>query len=225
MQYSYRQELLKTQLETQEQTFHQISEELHDNIAQLLSSTRMLLGITERTMNQVPDSLRTADETLSKAIQDLRMLSKSLNKEWLRQFNFIENLKTEIERINAARTTHLELSTQVSTLPLQPESQVMLFRVVQEALQNCIKHSQATKVMIRIEQGEDIRVLIQDNGKGIQTDANRPAGVGMLNMNHRTKLLGGAISWSPAVTGGTLVTISVPVQSAQAPETGPSNTN
>src|SRR3954471_1551140 len=78
LQNSFQNEILKTQLETQENTFFQIGEEIHDNIGQLLSSTKMMLGLTERSLPSVPDLLRTAQETLGKAISELRALSKSL---------------------------------------------------------------------------------------------------------------------------------------------------
>ena len=111
----FKQEILRTQLETQEDTFHQVGEELHDNIGQLLSSTRMLIGISERSMESVPDTLHTANETLGKAIQDLRMLSKSLNKEWLHQFNLLDNLRAEVERVNISRRVLVLLDSPVTS--------------------------------------------------------------------------------------------------------------
>src|SRR5580765_112648 len=72
LQNSFQREILKTQLETQENTFYQVGEEIHDNIGQLLSSTKMLLGLTERSLPYIPDPLRTAQETLGKAIAELR---------------------------------------------------------------------------------------------------------------------------------------------------------
>lgn len=210
--HSFQQELLKTQLETKEQTFHQIGEELHDNIGQLLSSTRMLIGIAERSLEEVPDALRTADQTLGKAIQDLRMLSKSLNKEWLHQFNVIENLQAEVERINAAQMIQVELITSVKSLPMDPESRVMLFRIIQEALHNSMKHSAAQHVTVNITKEQEILVVIKDDGKGFEVNDSGKQGVGLLNMNHRTSLLGGKISWNSVPGNGTEVKISIPIQ-------------
>src|SRR5689334_15595264 len=74
MEKQYREELLQSQLETQEYSFNQISQELHDNIGQLLSSTKLLLGIASMEMETVPDTIKTAEQTVGKAIQDLRLL-------------------------------------------------------------------------------------------------------------------------------------------------------
>jgi signal transduction histidine kinase len=215
MQNSVKQELLKTQLETQEETFLQIGNEIHDNVGQLLSSTKILIAITERSLSIVPDTLRTASETLAKAIQDLRSLSKTLNKEWLEKFNIIENLVLETERINASRTIRTTLTSSDQVLPLKPESQVMLFRVIQEALQNCIKHSGASVIEINLNLApEQLGVKIIDDGKGMDHWNARPDGIGLLTMKHRTNLLGGAIEWKNMENlQGTEVSIFIPLQS------------
>ena len=213
LQSQFTEALLQSQLETHEATLQQISEELHDNIGQLLSSTKMLLGVTEMNLSNTPDTLKTAEATLSKAIQDLRALSKSLNKEWLHQFNIVDNLKAEVERINAARTVHAAYTTSAAYLPMQAEAQVMLFRIVQEALQNSIKHAQAHDIAIQtLFTDERIIVTVEDNGIGIKQDDKPLTGVGILNMQHRTRLLGGAITWNNLPQNGTQVLITIPVQ-------------
>jgi signal transduction histidine kinase len=213
LKQAYEQELLKTQLETQEETFQQISQELHDNVGQLLSSTKMLLGITERQLETIPDTLITAEETLGKAIQDLRSLSKSLNKEWLDQFNVIDNLKAEADRINTARAVAVTFDCNSTKLPLKAESQIMLFRIVQEALQNSIKHAAATKININIQLQENkIDAALQDNGKGFDKNDVSNNGIGLINMKHRTELLGGTIDWITMPHQGTQVLIHLPIQ-------------
>lgn len=207
----FEQELLRTQLETQEQTFNQISEDLHDNIGQLLSSTRMLIGISERSLDVVPDALRTADQTLAQAILDLRMLSKSLNKEWLQQFNLLTNLRVEVERINMSRTVEVKLRHTTTLLPLNRQSQVMLFRVIQEALHNSFRHSEATSIEVEIDVGDHIEVSITDDGRGFLPDATPKDGLGLMSMKHRTQLLGGTIQWH-ALNPGVQVRIQVPIQ-------------
>jgi signal transduction histidine kinase len=213
MQNTFEQELLKTQLETQETTFHQISEELHDNVGQLLSTTKMLIGITERALHEPPDSLKTASETLSKAIHDLRSLSKSLSPEWLHQFNVIDNLQAELDRLKAAKQIQVSFTTNSSMLPLEPQEQVMLFRVMQEALQNCIKHSGATALQVSVTvTGDSIYLCLADNGRGFNGSPAGKNGVGIMNMKHRAALLGGNIAWASGTGSGTKVEINIPAQ-------------
>jgi len=212
MRKEFTNQLMKAQLETQEYAFTQLGQELHDNIGQLLSTTKMLLGITERNLSEVPDTLKTAEETLGKAIQDIRALSKSLNQEWLQQFNLLENLNNELERINTVGEVQTEMNTPLTELPLPAESQVMLFRIVQEALQNSIKHAKAKNIQVTlIRKKDDLELFISDDGTGFNTEKNSGNGVGIINMQHRAQLLGGSISWHAADGNGTEVYISIPL--------------
>jgi signal transduction histidine kinase len=213
MEREFENQLMQSQLEVQEYTFSMLSEELHDNIGQLLTSTKMLLNVTERNLSQPPDSLKTASETLSKAILDLRSLSKSLNEEWLHQFNLIENLHSEVDRLHASRQIALRVETKIYMLPLEPKEQVMLFRIVQEALQNSIKHAHASTISIAIECGDgSIGLLITDDGQGFEPEKTPSSGVGIRNMKHRIHLLHGHIEWDSAPDRGTRVSITLPYQ-------------
>lgn len=209
----YKEQLLQSQLETQEYAFNQISQELHDNIGQLLSSTKLLLNIGANELSIVPDAIRTAEQTVGKAIQDLRSLSKSLNKEWVHQFNLIENLEAEKQRINTARNIEVTLNSTYQKLPLEPEAQVMLFRVVQEALQNSIRHASPRHITIEIKNTDDhFELNIQDDGKGFDINTAKKESLGLRNMQHRVQLLGGNIAWQTDNGKGTLITIEIPIE-------------
>lgn len=210
MEADFEKQLLQSQLETQEETLNKLSTEIHDNVGQLLNSTKLLIGITQRTLAEYPDTLTMADETLAKAIQELRSLSKSLNKEWLEQFNFIENLEAEISRINAAKTMQIHLA-RPDALSLKANQQIILFRIVQEILQNAIKHSRAKNVDIRIkEEDQLLSISVSDDGRGFD-EKTVIKSVGILNIEHRSHLLGGSAQWHSAAGSGTRVTIQIPV--------------
>ncbi|MHA4844590.1 sensor histidine kinase [Flavitalea antarctica] len=215
MELKFEQEIRKIQLETQEETFYQIGEEIHDNIGQLLTSTKLLLSITERSLPGIPDPFYTAQETLSKAIQELRALSKSLNKEWLHQFNLIENITTETERINSANLIKANFVSSARQLPMSAEDQVVLFRIIQEAIHNSIKHSNAKLVQIMIHLNDGIQIIVSDDGEGFDTNQDSVSGVGMINMKHRTQVLGGTIKWSANQNNGTDVEIHIPTPKHQ----------
>jgi signal transduction histidine kinase len=210
MEADFEKQLLQSQLETQEETLNQLSIEIHDNVGQLLNSTKLLIGLTQRALAESPDTLTMADDTLAKAIQELRSLSKSLNKEWLQQFNFIENLEAEINRIKTVKSLQIQLF-RPATLSLKADVQIILFRIVQEILQNCMKHAQAKKIGIRIkEDSGQLTIDISDDGKGFD-ETTILKSVGILNIKHRTRLLGGTVNWQSSVHNGTNVTIQLPV--------------
>ena len=202
-------QLLQSQIEVQEATFSTLGKELHDNIGQLLGTAKMLIGVSQRNLSASADTIKTADETLGKAIQELRSLSKTLNKEWLEQFDFRQNLLTEINRINAAGTVHISMIDTVGGLRLSTEEQIILFRIVQEAIQNSLKHAGARAVIIQLSPFEgDVLICVTDNGNGF-VNSDSPRGVGMINMRHRTSLLKGNIEWKTEGPG-TTVAIRIP---------------
>ena len=207
MQNQFEQELLKTQLETQEETFYQISEELHDNIGQLLSSSKMLLNVARSELANVPNALNTAEEVLGKAIRDLRSMAKSLNKEWLNSFNVIDNLRSEANRINIVKTISVEVHSTAVLLPMAAQSQVVLFRIIQEALQNSIKHGNPKHINIRIACLESIAVMIQDDGVGFDT-TTRKKGVGISNILSRAELYKGDVKLISAPGKGCMLSIT-----------------
>lgn len=201
--------LRQSKIEVQEATYSVLSKELHDNVGQLLSTAKMLLGLTERKLDQSPDTLHTANETLGKAIYELRMLSRSLDKDWLEQFNFSENLTAEIRRINSGGIISAEYIGSLS-IPLNAEKQILLFRVVQEAIQNAIRHGQPSAITVSVfEKNDNACIYIIDNGKGFTADDKK--GMGLTNMKQRTKLLKGSIEWDSAAGKGTEVKIFLPI--------------
>ena len=207
MKKNFEEALLKSQVEVQEATYSILAKEMHDNVGQLLSSSKMLLGIAQRKLNNPPETLGIAEATLAKAIVELRSLSKSLDKEWLEQFDLIENLQTEINRINSSGALKIEFSHQ-NKLPFNSEKQIILFRIIQEGLQNIVKHAEAKNIIIDINlKNEILQISITDDGKGI--DAEPKGGLGIRNMKHRANLLGGNISWKQPSTGS-LVIIYLP---------------
>ena len=208
MKVEFEKQLLQSQIEVQEATFSTLAQELHDNVGQLLSSAKMLLGLTQRKIDVIPDTLIIADETLGKAINEIRSLSKSLNKEWLEQFNFIENLRYEVSRINAANNLQLHFS-HPDILLLKSGEQIILFRIVQEAIQNAIKHAHPKNIYINITSDDILTVSIINDGAGFN-HLSTTDGMGILNMKHRTQLLGGSIEWKMLHKEGAMVIIKLP---------------
>lgn len=205
----FHKEILKTRLEAQEETLTQLSAELHDNVGQLLSSSKLLIGVAGRDSASAAEPLRMADETISKAIRELRALSKSINAEWLEKFSLTENLQAEAERLTIPGNTRVSLTTP-STLSMSSDRQILLFRMAQESLQNAIRHGKATDITIVIAtDGSKTQMTIQDNGGGFQVDDLRKNGVGMTNIRHRAQIMGGAATWV-CDASGTRVTVTLP---------------
>ena len=211
MKNELEQQLLQSRIEIQEQTFQQIGKELHDNVGQLLSTSRMLIGLTERELQNPPDTLLTANATLGQAINEIRSLAKSLDKEWLERFSFSENMQTLIERINAGKSIAAEY-VQSTELPLRSDEQIILFRIVQEAIQNAVKHAVPTHMRIAVEeQNNCYQITVSDNGKGFDVNSVVKS-MGLTNMQHRVELLMGTMFINSIRGTGTTIAIQLPLK-------------
>ena len=212
MHEQYQKELMLTQVEVQEMTYSALSRDLHDNVGQLLSSAKLLLGAIQRSPGKEPEILRSAENILTQAIGEVRSLAKSRNKEWLRQFSFLENLSLETGRLAGHTGLRITLNAP-DRISLMPDDQIIVFRIVQEALQNAIRHSGANALTIDVSESQGhLEIRVRDNGIGFNPDDSRE-GMGLKNMKYRTQLLGGSIHWEAPETGGTCAAIRIPVPS------------
>lgn len=213
MKNQFERELLLSQLETQEYSFNQISVELHDNIGQLLSTTKLLLGMAAMELQQPPDTLKTAEQTLAKAIVDLRLLSKSLNNGWFHQFSFLDHLEAEKERINAYKNIQAALKNDYEKIPLEPGAQVILFRVVQQALQHIIKNGSASKIIVQIKKHTNNSLAIKiEHDSHVDWDAEEIESEDLNIMQYRIRLLDGSIKWTTDDKDDSFLLITIPVK-------------
>jgi signal transduction histidine kinase len=207
----YEQTLLQSQLEIQEQTFKNISQEIHDNIGQVLSLAKLNLNTIPAGENA--EKIALTEELLGKAISDLRDLSKSLNSEKITDIGICEAIRQELAMIEKA-------SSQIKTtffcddedIPLSPEKTIITFRMMQEVMNNIIKHAKATEITVDVaKQEEGLQIKIKDNGTGFNPESldNAKTGIGLKSIRQRCKLInaGCAITSSPG--NGTSVEIAI----------------
>lgn len=204
-QKEFERQKLESQVELQEMTYKHIAKELHDNIGQLMGTTKMLISVVSRQSEEQGGVLAEADQTLSKAIQEIRQLSRSLDNEWLEQFELRENLQEEMNRINSSGKVHVEMNC-ARDIALDKPSQIILFRVIQEGIQNALRHASPSKIVVSVEDLEGILVEVKNNGLPLPTHF---FGMGTNNMRKRVEVLGGDIKWI-SDTGHTVVRISIP---------------
>lgn len=207
MRREFEEQLLQAQIEVQESTYRHIAKELHDNVGQLLSTTKMLMGVTELKLGGTPDTLATASATLTRAIEEIRLLSRSLDREWLEQFNFLANLQNEMDYINSSQTVRAAIACH-TTIDMKPNEQIILFRMVQEAMQNALRHAQPSWLQVLISKADQLQVQVINDGKPLPPNFS---GMGTNNMRQRAKLFGGSVNWVHAAQQ-TVVTISIPLK-------------
>jgi signal transduction histidine kinase len=213
MQMQFQQELYRAQIEIQEQTLQTISQEIHDNIGQTLSLAKMNLNLIQLKMEDVPAKLEDLRIVLSKAIQDLRGLSHALNKDSVLKEGLYNSIQAQLQFLEQSEA--FKTCFNISGLPaeLDPQKELILFRIVQEALNNILKHAQARKITIDIKNQDGMLSLtVEDDGGGFDVDAvgtGKSVGSGLLNMRHRAKLLGATFTIQSKP--GTRILMTVPI--------------
>lgn len=202
----FEQTLLHTQLEIQEQTLNHVSREIHDNIGQTLSLAR--LQINSQEGDNEPE---IADELLAKAIADLRTLSHSLNTNHIKEKGFTDSLKMLLNQFEKTGKFNVEFIDQNQNFEISDDNGLIVFRVIQEVLNNITRHAKADKITILMKHMHDQSVIsIKDNGCGFEVNGNKAKGIGLSNIAERIRIIGGKLSIHSEVNKGTTIEISLP---------------
>lgn len=207
---TFQQTLLQTQIEIQDQTLQTISQEIHDNIGQVLSLAKLTISEVEVQQEKNIIKLSSAEKLLSKAIKDLRDISKSLNSDSIEQIGLIKALQNEIDIINKSEV-QFELKISGKSFQLVPQQQLIVFRMIQECINNIIKHSQSLQNTISINsENNSVKIVIADKGKGFN-EATVAKGQGLHNITKRANLLNATVTINSLLNTGTSIIITIPI--------------
>jgi len=209
----YQTTLLESQLEIQEQTFQNISREIHDNIGQKLTLAKLQLNtLDNKILNGHKHKIDNAIDMIGEAISDLSDISRSMSSEQILQNGLIKALEFEAAQIAKLGLYSIKLVVSTNTLFLDTRSELVLFRIVQEALNNIIKHAAATQITISLNFTTDELILqVTDNGCGIRKGMATEAGIGLGNMQKRAAMLHGSCMVKSEEGDGTTIQIQIPL--------------
>lgn len=210
-------ELLQSQLKIQEQTFENISREIHDNIGQKLTLAKLHLNTLDLDdENSTAIRLKDSISMISEAINDLSDISRSMSSEIILNNGLIEGLEFEVALLNKSCLYNITLSVKGNVVFLESQKELLLFRIVQEALNNIVKHANASIILIELFFDES-RLLLQisDNGKGFLNNLNAKSGTGIANMKRRSNLLDGNFCIESHMGKGTEIKINIPLYESQ----------
>jgi two-component system NarL family sensor kinase len=215
LEHNFQQEILRSQIEIQQQTLQAVSQEIHDNIGQLLSIVKMQLNIIEESpvVNPHQQQIIKTNELVSHVIEDLRNLAKGVNPDFVQTYGLVECIRFELERLENIGLFKTSLNVSGTPFKLNLSKEFILYRVIQESLNNVIKHAVANKVCIEFEYTDStLKCSITDNGRGFDIDetlkANAAAsGSGLKNMQQRVKMIDGTMDMTSKANQGTNITI------------------
>lgn len=211
----YEQEILSSQNEIREETMKFISRELHDNVVQMLSLVKIQLNNINL---ETPDSkISQTKEYLTTAITDLRALSKTLNTDNVLHEGLAKTIEFELKRISKIGTHEVSFQNHTHNISLDSNAEIIVFRIFQELIQNIIKHAQAKKIIVSLEESQDFfKIEVIDDGIGFDfeeklTKKGFENGSGLSNMIYRANLLHGTFKVSKNENGGSISTLTIPL--------------
>ena len=206
----------------QEEERRSIARELHDEIGQALTAMKMELGVAQRDVppgSRAAASLNEARGIAESALQSVRDLSQLLHPSMLDDLGLPDTIDTYLRGFSKRTGIRTQLVHERMDERLAPETEVGIYRIVQEALTNVLKHAAATTCTVRlVRRDQALQLTIEDDGRGIGT---RPGGsgvvrrgLGVIGMRERAGGLGGSFSIGDREEGGTRVVVRVPLQPA-----------
>lgn len=208
-----RKDIVEAVLQAQELEREQIANELHEGIAQVLSSVKLLLDAPAADATAKEEKLKLAKEKIGEMIEELKQISQNINSSTLK----LLGLEQTIDDFIASVTSHSDIIIQTdfshfkSAIPIDYPVQLTLLRILQEVIRNIIRHSEATEATVELHSSKSfVQMFIRDNGKGfLQKDGYY--GLGIKNIINRAEQYNGNVEIVSAPGKGCLLQIILPV--------------
>jgi signal transduction histidine kinase len=211
---------LSLRLETvREEERARVARELHDELGQVLTSLKLeftwLVDELRKgaPSNQLVNKLQSSIGLIEVSIQSVRQISSELRPAVLDHLGLAEALQWEATKFEARTGIRCRLTADLKRELSDRSRALALFRIVQEALTNVVRHAHAGAVRITLRQrGNVLTLIVKDNGRGItRAEASAMESIGLLGMSERARLLGGRVNIAGVQGRGTTVTVQIPL--------------
>ena len=201
-------------IEAQEQERSRIGRELHDDINQRLALLAIELEQLRDNPVDVSNSLQQLLEKTNALSHDVQALSHELHSSRLEYLGVVSGMKSLCREFSERQKMDVDFRSDVSS-SLSFEIGLSLFRVLQEALNNAVKHSGVKRVEVQVvEQSNEVHLLVRDSGNGFDVEAARQgSGLGLTSMQERVRLVNGTIAFESKPMAGTTIHVRVPFKS------------
>ena len=209
----HQKELLATQLEIKQATMQEIGRELHDNIGQKLTLVSLYTQqIThENLAPEINDRIQQTYEIINETLQELRALSKTLTDDKINSAEIVDLIQNEVAKTNQLKKCEIQFEHNFDKIQLDFVEKNVILRVIQEFIQNSMKHSNCKTIKIQLETDKEfhLKLMITDDGKGFDMKTLQSTGIGLRNMKKRTELIGGTFHLDSIQNRGTTLIITI----------------
>ena len=216
-----RKDIVEAVLQAQENEREQIANELHEGVAQVLASVKMILDRAVTDPSKAAAELRLASEKITEVVNELKFISQNINTSSLKIIGLTQTITDFVESVAAHSTVrfHLDLSEFDHEIEIDFPVQLALLRIVQEKVRNIIRHSNAANAYIKLfAQDNIIELQIKDDGVGFDTE-NSKWGLGFKNIYSRAEQYNGKVSITSSKGSGCLFEVKLPASGNRRSDT------
>jgi two-component system sensor histidine kinase UhpB len=209
-QTKHKDELAQSVLQAEEAERKKLGEELHDNINQLLGVVKLYIQHALVNPKMREELLRKSSGYITQTIEEIRGLSRSLLPPALNEQSLLESVYQLIDDIQQAKEIHFKVEhTGFDESQVPDNKQLVIYRIIQEQLNNVLKHANATTVVIRLAHYHDrVQLTVQDNGVGFDPLQSKP-GMGLNNIRNRIEVFNGEMEILSAPGNGCTLAVKV----------------
>jgi two-component system NarL family sensor kinase len=207
---SYIKELSGVKSEVQEQTLLNVARELHDNLGQMLTVTKMKTdGLSQEKFQEGQSEIASL---LDEMIGEVKFYSRTLNSDRLKNQGLYMSMSNELERISRMGVIHVQNELEATLKLDDPDHEVIVFRIFQEFLNNALKHSEGDKYHFQSStKANELLITMRDNGVGFDLAETAKTSSGLLNIKSRASLVGGAVQIQSTPEEGTSIELRIPI--------------
>jgi PAS domain S-box-containing protein len=203
-------EISETVIRVQEKERTRIGHELHDNVNQILSTTKMFVEMLTPANEEEKKIKERSIEYLLSSIEEIRKLSKELVMPQFKEKGLVESIYGVIDDIQLSSPLRIRFIHDVENDLLSPGKKITFFRIVQEQLKNILKYSKAKQVDICLHcKDENAQLVIKDDGIGFDPKQTQK-GIGLSNIHDRTRFYNGSVDIDSAPGKGCIITVTIP---------------
>jgi signal transduction histidine kinase len=212
----HQQRMMEAALESQENERRRLAGDLHDSIGAMLSAIRLgLITVGKQIPN--PSGIDDAKEMLDETIGSVRRISRDLMPSTLEKFGLAHAVKELCDRFQTTSQLPIQYHEQGEMKVIDAKRELMIFRIVQELLNNAIKHSKATLISVTLGTTDAFQIVVEDDGVGFNFEEQHASnkiekGLGLFNIENRTRLLNATLEFDKERKKGTRITLTVPYE-------------
>jgi signal transduction histidine kinase len=219
LELDFQHRMMEATLESEENERRRLAGDLHDSVGGMLSTIRVGLSAIAKQLpdpRMVEQSKQMLDETLT----SVRRISLDLMPSTLEKFGLVPALKELCERFEGASLIPVNFHYEGELKPITKSRELKIFRIVQELINNAVKHAQASTITVTMRAGNALKISVEDDGKGFSPAAtyksgSEGSGLGLYNMENRARVLNGKLEFDTQIGKGSKVTLMVDYETTE----------